>query len=126
MRTALVIGPVLRIELWHGLLLLGLWLALFPLGWLDPAALFLGGLFMGANFLLLGFGIRYLLTPFAERRRVRTGILLLFLKLVLFLGLLSALFVRLDVDAASFAVGVTCLLFAVIAERGWAHLGRKG
>ncbi|OGP18877.1 MAG: hypothetical protein A2038_15845 [Deltaproteobacteria bacterium GWA2_57_13] len=126
MRTAITIEPVLRIELWHGLLLLALWLIVLPLGLLDPAGLFLGGLFMGVNFVLLGLGIRYLLTPFAERRRVRTGIFLLVLKLVLFLGLLSALFVRLDVDPASFAVGVTCLLLAVLAERGWAHLGRKG
>lgn len=125
MRIALTIEPVLRIEVWHGLLLLALWLILLPLGLLDSAGLFLGGLFMGVNFVLLGLGIRYLLAPFAERRRVRTGIFLLVLKLVLFLGLLSALFVRLDVDPASFAVGVTCLLLAILAERGWAYVGRR-
>ncbi|MBI2361246.1 MAG: hypothetical protein HYV04_20460 [Deltaproteobacteria bacterium] len=119
------VQPVLRIELWHGLFLLGLWLLMLPFGLLEPMALFLGGLFMGTNFILLSLGIRYVLTPAAEKRRVRTGISLLVLKLVLFLALLSLLFTRVKMDAGSFAVGVTSLLLAIVAERAWAHLRRN-
>ena len=125
MRAAVTITPVLRIELWHALLLVGLWLLLLPLGVIEPVALFLGGLFMGLNFVLLGVAIRYLLTPFAEKRRLRTGVCLLVLKLALFLGALSVVFTRIELDARSFAVGVVCLLLAIVAERGWAQLRRN-
>lgn len=127
MRMAAIVTPVLRIEVWHGVLLLGLWFLLLPLGLLDPLALFLGGLFMGINFLLLSYAIRYLLAPLAEKRRVRVGALLLVLKLLLLLGLVSALFLKIEIDAASFAAGVTCLLLAIVGERVWAaHRWRKG
>lgn len=122
MSATAAMKPVLRMELWHGLFLLGLWVLVLPLGVLDPLALFLGGLFMGVNFILLSLGIRYVLTPAAERRRVRTGIFLLVLKLGLFLGLVSVVLTRVKIDAGSFAVGVTSLLLAIVAERGWAHL----
>lgn len=122
--AATTLTPVLRIELWHGLLLIGLWL-LLPLGSGEPLALFLGGLFMGLNFGLLGVAIRCLLTPFAEKRRVRTGVCLLLLKLALFLGALSLVFTRVDLDPRSFAAGVSCLLLAIVGERGWAHLRRN-
>lgn len=127
MRMAATLAPVLRLEIWHGILLLALWFLLLPLGLVDPLALFLGGLFMGINFLLLSCGIRFLLAPFAEKRRVRIGVLLLVLKLLLFLGLLSALFLKIELDAASFAAGVTCLLVAIVGERVWAAYGwRRG
>ena len=71
---------------------------------------------MGVNFLLLGFGIQYVLNPFAGKGRVRSGILLLTLKLVLFLGLLSAMFLKFQFDAISFALGLTCLLVAAVAH----------
>jgi hypothetical protein len=122
--VATTLTPVLRIELWHAVLLIGLWL-LLPLGSIEPLALFLGGLFMGLNFVLLGVAIRYLLAPFAENRRVRTGVCLLLLKLALFLGALSLVFTRVEIDALSFAVGVSCLLLAIVAERGWAHVRRN-
>jgi len=83
------VGPaVLRIELVHVLLVLGLLFFLVPGQYLEPRGLILGGLFMGLNFLLLGQGIRQVLTPFAGKGRVRTGVLLLTLKLIFFLGLL--------------------------------------
>lgn len=84
--------PVLRIEVCHGFLLLALAALLVPPGSLDAWGLLLGGLFMGVNFLLLSFGIRWLLSPFAAKGRIRAGIVLLVLKMLLFLGLLSALF----------------------------------
>ena len=75
---------------------------------------------MGVNFLLLGYGVRWLLDSFAARGRVRAGIFLLFMKFVLFLGLLSALLLRIQLEARSFAIGVSSLLIAIIMERVWA------
>ena len=111
--------PVLRIEICHGFLLFALAALLVPRGSLDAWGLLLGGLFMGVNFLLLSFGIRWLLSPFAARGRIRAGIVLLVLKMLLFLGLLSALFFRIRLNATSFAVGVSSLLAAVVIERVW-------
>ncbi len=116
--------PVVRIGICHGFLLLALAALLVPPGSLDAWGLLLGGLFMGVNFLLLSFGIRWLLSPFAEKGRIRTGILLLALKMLLFLGLLSALFFRVRLHAMSFAVGVFSLLAAIVIERVWAFLRR--
>jgi hypothetical protein len=113
-------SAVLRIELWHAAILVSLFLLLAPVEILEPRALFLGGLFMALNFLLLSYGVQRVLAPFATKRRIQTGVFLLVLKLVLFLGLLSALFFRINVDAVSFAVGVSCLLLAAVLERLWA------
>ncbi len=111
--------PVLRIEICHGFLLVALAGLLVPPGSLDAWGLFLGGLFMAVNFLLLSFGIRWLLSPFAAKGRIRAGIALLVLKMILFLGLLSALFSGVKLHATSFAVGVSSLLAAVVVERVW-------
>jgi hypothetical protein len=113
-------SAVLRIELWHGAILAGLLLLLAPSEILEPRALFFGGLFMAMNFLLLSYGVQWVLAPFAAKGRIQAGVFLLVLKLVLFLGLLSALFFRINVDALSFAVGVSCLLLAAVLERLWA------
>ncbi len=113
-------SSVLWIELWHGLLVLALLVLLVPPQILEPWALLLGGVFMGLNFLLLSYGIRWVLTPFAVKGRVRAGLCLLILKLGLFLGLLSALFFRFELDGPSFAVGISCLLVAIILESFWA------
>ena len=110
-------SAILWIELWHGLLLLALLVFLVPLRVVEPWALVLGGLFMGANFLLLGYGVCWLLGSFAAKRRVRAGIFFLFIKFILFLGLLSALLLRIQLDARSFAVGVSSLLVAIVMER---------
>ena len=110
---------VLTVEVWHGVLLLALLVMLVPLRILEPWALLLGGLFMGLNFLLLGYGIQWVFAPFAQKGRVQTGIFLLVLKMVLFLGLLWALFHRVRLDGPSFAVGVTSLLVAIFLERLW-------
>ncbi len=75
---------------------------------------------MGVNFLLLSFGIRLVLKPFASKGRIKTGIVLLILKMVLFLGLVSALLFRIRLDPLSFTLGFTSLLIAVVAERVWA------
>ena len=115
------IGPaVVRIELLHALLVAGLWLALVPARIVQPWALFAGALFMGINFLLLSCGIRWVLTPFADKGRVRTGILLLVLKMGLFLGLIWALFLRIQLDPLSFTLGFSSLLIAIVFERLWA------
>ncbi|HEY2986102.1 MAG TPA: hypothetical protein VGL11_00145 [Candidatus Binatia bacterium] len=119
--TTNAIGPaVVRIELLHALLVGGLWLALVPARVVQPWALFAGALFMGINFLLLSCGIRWVLTPFAGKGRVRTGILLLVLKMALFLGLISALLLRVQLDPLSFTLGFSSLLFAIVLERLWA------
>ncbi|MGH7831253.1 MAG: hypothetical protein ACREP8_13870 [Candidatus Binatia bacterium] len=114
-------SAVLRIELWHGLILLSSFLLLTPAGIVEPGALFFGGVFMAMNFLLLSYGVQWVLAPFAAKGRIRMGVFFLVLKLILFLGLLSALFFRINVDAVSFAVGVSCLLLAAVAERLWAY-----
>jgi hypothetical protein len=79
---------------------------------LEPTALLLGGVFMGLNFLLLSVGIRWILSPTATKRRRSLGAALLVLKLLLFLGLVSALFFRMELDGVSFVVGVSSLLVA--------------
>ena len=107
---------ILRIETWHGLMLT----ALFAVGWtsrvLQPTAILIGGVFMGLNFLLLGYGVASLIAPLASRGRIKAGIGLLVLKIFLFLGLLSTVFFRFNIDAISFAVGFSTLLVAIVVE----------
>ena len=112
-------GPrttILRIELWHGLMLAMLLLTIGRGRLLDSTALLAGGVFMGVNFLLLGFSISWILAPLAGQGRVKLGVGLLVLKIVLFLGLLTAVFFRFNLDAISFAVGFSTLIVAVIVE----------
>lgn len=125
MSTASQAFPIFKIELCHITLLSGLAFVLVPLQILDPWGLFLGGLFMGLNLLLLSLGIRWVLTPFSTQGRVRAGVVVLVLKMGIFLALLSFLFFRVKLDAPSFAVGVSCLLAAIILERLWT-LASKG
>jgi hypothetical protein len=113
---------VLRIELVHVLLVAAMWLAFFPTNIVESKSLLLGGLFMGVNFLLLTFGIRSVLAPFAGKGRIRTGVALLVLKMILFLGLLSVLLFRVRLEPLSFALGFTCLLVAITFERIWAFV----
>jgi len=108
--------PILRVEMWHGVLVAGFGAVLVPMGVVEPMSLLLGGLFMGLNFLLLGVGIRRVLAPFAGKGRVRSGVFLLLLKLVLFLALLGFFFFRFPLDALSFALGVSCLLAALVIQ----------
>ena len=107
---------ILRIELWHGILLLVLLAGLGPSAMIDPTALLLGGVFMGVNFLLLSLGVAWVLTPLAGKGRIKAGIGLLVLKIVIFLGLLTTLFYRLDLDAVSFALGFSSLIIAIFLE----------
>ena len=107
---------ILRIELWHVCLLLSLWAALGPSKWVDPTALLIGGVFMGINFLLLSFGVAMVLTPLAGKGRVKAGVGLLVLKIVTFLGLLTLIFFRFDLDALSFALGFSTLIVAIVIE----------
>ena len=110
---------ILRIEIVHALLVIGLLLLLVPLQAIEPRALLIGALFMGVNFLLLSCGIRWVLTPFAGKGRIKTGVFLLSLKLVLFLGLLLALLSRVQLDPLSFALGFSSLLVAIVLDRLW-------
>jgi hypothetical protein len=71
---------------------------------------------MGINFFLLSYGVAWLLTPLAGKGRIRAGVGLLVLKIVLFLGLSAALFFRFDLDAISFALGFSTLIFAIFVE----------
>jgi hypothetical protein len=107
---------ILRIELWHGVCLLALLLTLGLTDVIDSTALVIGGVFMGINFLLLGFGVGWLLTPLAGKGRIKAGVGLLVLKIIVFLGLLTALFFRFDVDAISFALGFSTLIVAIFVE----------
>jgi hypothetical protein len=107
---------VLRIELWH-LLILSILLGLLgPKKLIEPGALIAGGLFMAINFFLLSFGVGWILTSLAGKRRVKTGVALLALKIVLFLGLLTLVFFKLDLDAISFTLGFSSLLLAIVIE----------
>ena len=107
---------ILWIELWHGILLLVLLAVLGPAKWVDPAALLAGGIFMGVNFFLLSLGIAWVLTPLAGKGRVKAGIGLLILKIIIFLALLIMLFFRFDLDAISFALGFSTLIVAIVLE----------
>ena len=107
---------IIRIELWHGLMLAALLVMLWQTGWLDPKAVIIGGVFMGINFFLLSFGIAWVLTPLAGKGRIKAGVGLLVLKIILFLGLLLTLFFRFELDAISFALGFSTLIFAILVE----------
>ncbi len=95
-------------------------LLLVPLRLIEPWALVIGALFMGVNFFLLSCGISWVLTPFAGKRRIKAGIVLLIIKLILFLGLISLLLFRIQLDPLSFAIGFSSLLVAVVLDRLWA------
>jgi len=116
MRKSGATYPIMQVELWHAAMVGAVFVLLVPLGVIEPYSLLVGGLFMGVNFLLLDQGIRRVLTPFAGKGRIRSGVILLTLKLLLFLGLLSAFFLKFPFDAMSFALGVTCLLVATVAH----------
>lgn len=107
---------ILRIELCHIVLLIGFLAILGPTKLVDPAGLLAGGLFMGINFLLLSLGVAWVLTPLAEKGRVKMGVGLLALKVVIFLALLSTLFFRFELDAVSFALGFSTLILAIVFE----------
>jgi len=107
---------ILRIELWQGLILFALLVTLRQTGWVDPKALLLGGVFMGINFFLLSYGVAWVLTPLAGKGRIRAGVGLLVLKIILFLGLLTTLFFRFDLDAISFALGFSTSIIAILVE----------
>ena len=107
---------ILRIELWHLILLLGLLAILGPAKVVDSVALLAGGFFMGINFLLLSFGIAWVLTPLAGKGRVKAGIGLLIAKILIFLALLTTLFFRFELDAVSFALGFSTLILAIVFE----------
>ena len=49
---------------------------------------------MGVNFLLLSYGVAWVLMPLAGKGRVKVGVGLLVLKIAIFLGLLATLFFR--------------------------------
>ena len=107
---------VLRIELWHVLLLAVVLASLTPFKLLEPRAFLFGGAFMAVNFLLLACGVRWVVTPLAGKGRVGAGIIFLFLKFLLFLGVLLLLFYRVEMNVVSFALGFSTLLAAILVE----------
>jgi len=109
-------GAIVRIELWHGLLLAGLLLALGPFRLIEPWAFVAGGLFMGVNFLLLSFGVRWVLARSPGKWRRRAAIFFLAVKFLGFLGLVGVVFFRFRFDAISFALGFSTLLVAILLE----------
>jgi hypothetical protein len=109
-------ATIVRIELWHGLLLLATALTLGQSGFIELKALLIGGLFMGVNFFLLGFGFLWVLAPLASKGRVTAGVSLLILKIIIFLSLLTLLFLRFQIDGLSFALGFSTLILAIFVE----------
>ena len=107
---------IVRVELWHGVLLLVLLMTLGRSQMVEPTALFVGGLFMGVNFFLLSFGVAWVLAPLAGKGQVKAGISLLVLKIVIFLALLTTLFYRFELDAISFSIGFSTLILAIFLE----------
>ncbi len=107
---------ILRIECWHAVLLLALFLVLGRGTAIDGMALIAGGVFMGVNFLLLSFGVAAVLTPLASKGKVKLGVGLLVLKVVLLLALLTTVFFRFQWDAISFALGFSTLIVAIVVE----------
>jgi hypothetical protein len=105
---------ILRIELWHLILLSGLLITLGKM--IEPYALLAGGVFMGVNFFLLSFGVAWVFTTSASKRKVKMGIALLILKVVIFLALLTTVFFRFEIDAISFSLGFSSLLVAIVLE----------
>jgi hypothetical protein len=105
-----------RIELWHGILVLALLATLGQMGMIEPMALLMGGVFMGANFFLLSYGVAWLIAPLAGKGRLKIGIALLILKVVIFLALLTTVFFRFEIDAVSFSVGFSSLPVAILIE----------
>jgi hypothetical protein len=114
---------ILRIELWHVVMLLALLVTLAPGKFVEPEGLLIGGLFMGINFLLLSYGVAWVLTPLAGKGRVKAGVGLLILKIAIFLVLLATLFFRVQVDALSFALGFSTLLLAILVETVRTRIG---
>ena len=115
-------GTIARIELLHILLVAALWIVLQPLKIVETRALAVGALFMAVNFLLLSLGIRWVVTPFAGKGRIKTGIAILTVKMVLFLGLVTALLYRIRLEPLSFTLGFSSLLVAVVVDRIWAFV----
>ena len=97
-------------------MLLALLVTLAPGKFVEPEGLLIGGLFMGINFLLLSYGVAWVLMPLAGKGRVKAGVGLLILKIAIFLVLLATLFFRVQVDALSFALGFSTLLLAILVE----------
>ena len=114
---------ILRIELWHVVMLLALLVTLAPGKFVEPEGLLIGGLFMGINFLLLSYGVAWVLMPLAGKGRVKAGVGLLILKIAIFLVLLATLFFRVQVDALSFALGFSTLLLAILVETVRTRIG---
>jgi hypothetical protein len=107
---------ILRIELWHGALLAAILGILAPARLVEPGAVLVGGLFMGVNFLLLCYGVAWMLKSSVGKGNVKSGIALLVIKIIFFLGLLSAVFFNFGFDAISFAFGFSSLLIAIVIE----------
>ncbi|HEY6364829.1 MAG TPA: hypothetical protein VI585_08560 [Candidatus Binatia bacterium] len=107
---------ILRVELWHVVMLVALLVTLAPGRFVEPEGLLIGGLFMGINFLLLSYGVAWVITPLAGKGRIKAGVGLLIFKIAIFLALLGALFFRVQVDAISFALGFSTLLLAILVE----------
>jgi len=107
---------IIRIECWHAVLLLAMLFGLRGIAFIEPTALIAGAVFMGVNFLLLSFGVAALLTPLAGQGKVKLGISLLVLKIVIFLALLTTVFFHFQLDAISFALGFSTLIVAIVIE----------
>jgi len=90
-------------------------LAGWGLGWVHVPSFLLGGGIMQVNFWLLKKVVRTALAPAQRGSSGKARVALWFLaKGLLFLLLLSALFIRYPIEARSFIVGVSLLLLACV------------
>lgn len=97
--------------------------------WGEAGSLLLGGLVMGANFVLLRF-ITSMLVAAAKTpdkpNRAALGVAAVVVKFTLFLALVVGMFARLPIEGMSFAFGATMLLVACVSEAIRADTVLKG
>lgn len=86
----------------------------FVTRWLSPWSVLLGGAVMGVDFWLMRQLFARLMQP-ANRNRPGIVLALALAKFALFVGILAALFWRVELDALAFGIGATVLLIACVA-----------
>src|SRR3954452_18122294 len=105
---------ILRIEIWHSLILLTVLGVLGSRQIIEPLSVFLGGAFTAINFLLLSFGIAWVIRPMALRRQVKWGIAVLVFKVLLLLGFLLLRLFSFNLYTISFSLSLGTLLLEIL------------
>ncbi len=103
-----------QIQRVHAILVVATAALVAATGLVSAWGVFFGGAVMGLNFWVLRKFFGYVLSPDVSKRS-RTIVALGIAKQLLFFGLVSILFWRIELDAIAFAIGVTILLVACVA-----------